>query len=64
MSKTRPPFVPSKIMNLVVSFLDFEPKKCFLEPDSIGFAWSGVGRALMQFMQFLVVFAMACFWQP
>ena len=30
----------------------------FLGPDSIGFVWGGVGRALMQFMHFLAFFAM------
>ena len=33
----------------------------FSGPDSIGIVWSGVGRALMQFMHFLVVFAMSVF---
>ena len=27
-------------------------------PDSIGFVWGGVGRALMQFMHFLAIFGM------
>ena len=30
----------------------------FPGPDSIGFVWGGVGRALMQFMHFLAIFAM------
>ena len=27
-------------------------------PDSMGFVWGGVGRALMQFMHFSAIFAM------
>ena len=30
----------------------------FPGPDSIGFIWGGVGRALMQFMHFSAIFAM------
>ena len=30
----------------------------FPGPDSIGFEWGGVGRALMQFMHFLDIFGM------
>ena len=30
----------------------------FLGPDSIGFVWGGVGRALMQFMHFSAIFGM------
>ena len=30
----------------------------FPGPDSIGFVWGGVGRALMQFMHFSAIFAM------
>ena len=30
----------------------------FPGPDSMGFVWAGVGRALMQFMHFLAFFAM------
>ena len=30
----------------------------FPGPDSMGFVWGGVGRALMQFMHFLAIFAM------
>ena len=30
----------------------------FPGPDSMRFVWGGVGRALMQFMQFLAIFAM------
>ena len=41
-------------------FFDFELKR-FSGADSIGFVWSRVGRALMQFMHFLVVFAMSAF---
>ena len=52
-----PPFFGSKIMNLLV-FFDFEPKKFFPGPDSMGFVWGGVGRALMQFMHFSAIFAM------
>ena len=33
----------------------------FSGPDSIGFVWSGVGGALVQFMQFTIVFAMSAF---
>ena len=33
----------------------------FLGLNSIDFVWSGVGQALMQFMQFLVVFALSAF---
>ena len=50
-SKNDPPFFWVEIMNLLV-FFDFELKKCFRVPDSIGFVWGGVGRALMQFMHF------------
>ena len=49
--KDRP---PSFWVNLLV-FFDFEPK-VFPGPDSMGFVWGGVGRALMQFMHFLVIF--------
>ena len=52
-----PPFFGSKITNLLV-FFDFEPKKVFPGPDSIGFVWGGVGRALMQFMHFSAIFGM------
>ena len=52
-----PPFFGSKIMNLLV-FFDFEPKKVFPGPDSMGFVWGGVGRALIQFMHFSAIFAM------
>ena len=55
--KMTPPFFGSKIMNLLV-FFDFEPKKCFRGPDSMGFVWGGVGRALMQFMHFSAIFGM------
>ena len=57
-----PPFFGSKIMHLLVFFLIFEPKKCFRGPDSIGFVWGGVGRALMQFMHFSAIFAMLAVW--
>ena len=30
----------------------------FPGPDSIGFVWGGVGRALMQFMHFSAIFGM------
>ena len=30
----------------------------FPGPDSMGFVWGGVGRALMQFMHFLAFFGM------
>ena len=30
----------------------------FLGPDSMGVVWGGVGRALMQFLHFLTIFAM------
>ena len=30
----------------------------FPGPDSIGFVWGGVGRALMQFMHFSAIFVM------
>ena len=30
----------------------------FPGPDSMGFVWGGVGRALMQFMHLLAIFAM------
>ena len=30
----------------------------FPSPNSIGFVWGGVGRALMQFMHFLPIFGM------
>ena len=53
-SKNDPPFFGSKIMNLLV-FFDFEPKKVFPGPDSMGFVWGGVGRALMQFMHFSAI---------
>ena len=34
-----------KIMNLLV-FFDFEPKRFFPGPDSMGFVWGGVGLVL------------------
>ena len=40
--KMTPPFFGTKIKNLFV-FFDFEPKKCFWGPDSMGFVWGGVG---------------------
>ena len=30
----------------------------FPDPDSMGFVWGGVGRALLQFMHFSAIFAM------
>ena len=51
-----PPFFGSKIKNLLVVF-NFEPKKVFPAPDSMGFVWGGVGRALMQFTHFSAIFA-------
>ena len=30
----------------------------FPVPDSMGFVWGGVGRALLQFMHFTAIFAM------
>ena len=45
-----------KIMNLL-TFFGFQPKKVFPGPNSSGFVWSGVGRAL-QCMQFSAIFAM------
>ena len=30
----------------------------FPGPDSMGFVWGGVGRALVQFMHFLAIFGM------
>ena len=33
----------------------------FPGPDSMGFVWGGVGRALMQFMHFLAIF---CYGDP
>ena len=30
----------------------------FLGPDSMGFVWGGVGRALVQFMHFSAIFVM------
>ena len=53
--KNVPPFFWSKIMNLL-AFFGFEPKKVFPGPDSMGFVWGGVGRALMQFMHFSAFF--------
>ena len=44
-------------MNVLV-FFDFEPKKVFPGPASMGFVCGGLGRALMQFMHFLAIFAM------
>ena len=52
-----PPFFGSKIMNLLV-FFDFGAEKVFPGPDSMGFVWGGVGRALMQFMHFSAIFGM------
>ena len=49
--------VGSKVMNLLV-FFDFEAKKVFPGPDSMGFVWGRVGRALVRFMQFSAIFAM------
>ena len=56
--KMTPPCFGSKIMNLLVFFFDFEPKKCFRVPTAWGFVWGGVGRE-MQFMHFLAIFAMS-----
>ena len=39
-------------------FFRFWAEKVFPGPDSIGFVWGGVGRALMQFMHFSAIFAM------
>ena len=40
----------------------------FSGPNSIGLVWSGVEQGLMQFMQFVVIFATAVFlatlWYP
>ena len=44
-------------MNLSV-FFDFEPKNMFPGTNSMEFVWSGVGRALMQFMHFSAIFGM------
>ena len=55
--KITSPFWGLKIKNLLV-FFDFEPKKVFPGPDSTGFVWDRVGRALMQFMLFSAIFAM------
>ena len=49
--KMTPPLFGSKIMNLLV-FFDFEPKKVFPGPQSMGFVWGGVGRAFLHFMRF------------
>ena len=43
-------------MNLCV-FFDFEPKNCFRCPDSTVSVGGGLGQALMQFIQFLAIFA-------
>ena len=58
MSKNDPPLFGSKIMNLLVFFCSILDKKVFPGPDSMGFVWGRLGRALLQFMQLLVVFAM------
>ena len=55
--KNDPPIFMSEIMNLLV-FFDFELKKVFPGSDSMGFVWGGVGRAPMQLMHFLAIFAM------
>ena len=55
--KTPSFFLGSKIMNLLV-FFGFGAEKVFPGPDSIGFGWGGVGRALTQFMHFPAIFAM------
>ena len=56
-SKNDPPFfwVPN---HESFGFFRFRAEKVFPGPDSIGFVWGGVGRALMQFMHFPAIFAM------
>ena len=39
-------------------FFSILSRKSFPGPDSMGFLWGGVGRALMQFMHFSAIFAM------
>ena len=53
-----PPFFVFEIMNRLVCFY-FELQKVFWAPDSMGFVWGGVGRALLQFMHFSAIFAMS-----
>ena len=64
--KTTIPFLGSKIMHLLVFFILSQKvfshsEKVFWGPDSIGLLRSGVGRAVVQCMQFLVVFALLAF---
>ena len=52
--KNDPPFFRVKNHESFCFFFKFEPKK---GPDSMGFVWGGVGRALiMQFMHFSAIF--------
>ena len=53
LKKSRPPCFWSKNMTPLVFFGSLLPG-----PDSMGFVWGGVGRAMMQLMQLLVFFAM------
>ena len=52
-----PPFFGLKIMNLL-GFFRFWAEKVFPGPASMGFVWSGMRRALMQFMHLFAIFAM------
>ena len=61
MSKNDPPFFfGSKIMNLLVFFFNFEPKKCFWVPTPWGMGRSGTsahaGYALFSHLWYVVGF--------
>ena len=56
-NKLNPPFLRSKIMNLL-GFFNFGAEKNFPCSDSMEFIWGEVQRALMQLMHFSVIFAM------
>ena len=56
-SKSDPPFFWVE-NHESFGFFRFLAEKVFPGPDSMGFVWGGVGRALMQFMHFSAIFAM------
>ena len=55
--KRTPPFLGSKIMNLLV-FFDFEPEKCFRVPTPCGLYGAEWDKRFLQFMHFPAIFAM------
>ena len=55
--KNAPPFF--WVQNLEsFGFFRFHAEKVFPGPDSMGFVWGGVGRALVQVMHFSAIFVM------